>query len=101
MLAEVMLVLKGWMDDSRSVRVDVTSSDLHIVATCKIYKIVNEHIAFHIASSDYFEFTLEDCRASFGDAKDETKEMPIGRTAESAVIAKRNNFKALIVLLKD
>lgn len=96
-----MLVLRGWRDDSRSLRVDVKSSDLHIVASCTIYKIEDELIAFHISDYDYFEMSLADCSMSFGDAKDSAKDMPIGRTAESAIIAQRDGFKAIIVLLQD
>ena len=103
LVEDAMLLLKGWCEDSRRIRVDVTTPDLRIVTTCKIYKIdePNAHIGFHISGKDYFEFFLIGCDMNFGDAKEDAKEMPIGETAESAILARRPNFKAIIVLLQD
>jgi hypothetical protein len=98
---ERMLLLRGWFEESRSLRVEVETPNLRILATCKIYRIEDEHIAFHISGHDYFEFSLSHCSMSFGDAKRSANEMPIGRTAESAVMAERDGFKAIIILLRD
>jgi hypothetical protein len=100
LLNDGMLILKGWLEDERTLRVCVVSDKSRIVATCTIYKIEEAHIAFHISESDYFEFSLAGCELNFGDAKESAKEMPIGLMAESAIKASRAGFEALIVLLE-
>jgi hypothetical protein len=101
LLNEGMLILKGWLDDERALRVRVESGKLRIVTACTIYKIKEAHIAFHISESDYFECSLADCVFNFGDAQEDAKEMPIGLTAESAILATREGFEAMIVLLES
>jgi hypothetical protein len=101
LLNEGMLLLKGWFEENRVLRVSVESGNLRIVTTCTIYKIEKAHIAFHISESDYFECSLAGCAFNFADAKEDAKEMPVGLTAESAILAVRDGFKALIVLLEQ
>jgi hypothetical protein len=38
---------------------------------------------------------------AFADAQEDAKEIPVGLTAESAIIAAREGFKGLIALLED
>jgi len=102
LLNDGMLLLRGWFDDARDLRVRIESDKLRIVATCTIYKIEEEaHVAFQISESDYFECSFKGCSVNFGDAKKGFKELPLGLTAESAVIATREGFEALIVLLEE
>jgi len=100
LFADGILILKGWAEDARRLRVEAETPDLRIVATCTIYTIKDAHIAFHILGSDYFELSLVGCKLNFGDAEESTKRMPIGETAESAVIAMRDGLKLTVVLLE-
>lgn len=97
---EGMLVLKGWQEDSRRLRVEVETSDLRTVFTCTISTISEAHVVFYAADANYLEMSLADCTFDFGDAKESNRQMAIGETAESALSAIRERFHLIVVALE-
>jgi hypothetical protein len=107
-LGEALLVLRGWCERKRPLRVQVESPETMFSAFCTLYKVEGETVNFWIgaiASGNGISFSLTGCRFDFGDVPADAPDAVIpvlGGTVESGLMGTRGtDFKIAIMLLKS
>lgn len=89
------LVLRGWADDSRAVRVVFTGRDVKLNGPiCKVFGAQSDSAAFKDETGLVFEFVLRGCLCEFADAPSGDKDV------ESAVVFRRPEFTLVVMLLR-
>jgi hypothetical protein len=93
-LDEAALLLRGWADEARSVRVVFTGRDVKVGApTCEVFAASADSVAFKGGDGVVLEFFLRGCLAEFADAPDRDDKV------ESAIVFKGSEVNLFVMLL--
>jgi len=100
---DVKLLVRGYIEDEAPLRVAVNSSKFVFSGSCTAYKVELDAVSFWIGSGkdSAVSFDLTNCLFEFRDIPVGHPNLPLGRKAESCLVAARleDDFEMLIMLL--
>jgi len=92
-LAEAALLLRGWADSRRAVRIVFRGKDCDLrVSGCRVFGVEADSVAFMGDGGITFEFFLRGCVAEFRDS-------PEDDGIESGIVFRRPKFALFVMLL--
>src|SRR5260370_3147888 len=100
-ISEAILVLRGWAENRRRLRLIFKSSTIRLSVFCTVYDAQGEQVALAIegGENNAAEFVLRGCKFGFTDPPDHAPGLPIGGRVESAIFANGRYFHLNVFLL--
>jgi hypothetical protein len=96
---EAVLVLRGWAEAKRRLRVIVRGRDVIFSAFCTVQSATDTSVLFECGPDNMVEFFFLDCICDFSDANPKSSGLPVGGKIESCIIFGRQDFELQIFLL--
>lgn len=98
---EVALILRGWRDSERRLRVVARLGGIDFSAFCRVFDATEDGFAFVVGedSRDMIGFLFDEWGFDFGDAPEEDKSRVLGEITESAIVGSKAGMSLFIMLL--
>lgn len=100
---EIALLLRGWMDSKRRLRVIVPAGLVHFSAYCRVFDVNEDGFSMTIGDEgrNMVGFLFEGWVFEFTDAPPDSEELLVGGKIESAIVGARRGLTLTLLLLKD
>jgi hypothetical protein len=99
-LSDVELLVRGWKESGRRLRVKLESDEFVILATCTSYDVNAGHVTLQAGKHNSLELNLENFAFDFLDADPADNTLSTGETIESAIVGASSWGRLFLVLLK-
>lgn len=100
---EIALLLRGWRDDKRRLRVILPAGLVHLSAYCRVFDVNEDGFSVTIGDEgrNMAGFLFEGWAFDFADAPPDSEELLVGGEIESAIVGVRAGLTITLLLLRD
>jgi hypothetical protein len=101
--SEIALLLRGWRDSKRRLRVVALLDSVHLASYCMVSEVKESSFSVILDADgrNMVEFFFEGWVFDFTEAPPDGEELLMGGIIESSIVGLRSGYKLMLLLLED